>query len=202
MKNYKSIKEIIVENYKLSGNQLPPLDKLTETIKENFPNSKWQKTHYDWYKSQIKRGKLKIEELPEEDNIENEIDSSVIDFSVSLEKDLHRYLSNKIEEIEKGLVIVDGGVEYGTDAGFIDILAKDSNNNYVVIEIKAGKAKDAALGQILGYIGAIMEEKPDKNVRGIIVASDFDNRLTFGAKAIPNIKLVKYCLNFNFEYLA
>ncbi|EHU9474294.1 DUF91 domain-containing protein, partial [Vibrio vulnificus] len=83
--------------------------------------------------------------------------------------------------------------------GRIDILAKDKTGQLVVIELKAGKAKDSALGQLLGYIGCLSESSDTSNIRGILVASDFDKRVVFGAKAISNVKLVKYQISFNLE---
>ena len=203
MKKFTTIKQLIIDEI-LSNNELPTYSDLTEKIKENFPNSKWQKSHYSWYKSQIKTGKIEIEDLLNDfENLETEetVDKNLIEFSVSLEKDLHNYLSANLNEIEKHLKIVENGIEYSTEAGFIDILAMDKDESYVVIELKAGKAKDAALGQLLGYIGSIMEEKSTTKVRGILIASDFENRIIFGTKAISNIKVVKYKLNFQFNTL-
>ena len=119
------------------------------------------------------------------------------EFAISIEKDLQIYLSNRLTEIEEGLTLVSR--EYKTDAGFIDILCKDINGDYVIIETKAGKAKDAALGQILGYVGALKESGLTENIRGILVASDFDSRLLYAAKALTNITLTKYNLSFRFD---
>lgn len=199
MPNYSSIKQLVIDETITNGG-LPTFEKLTELVKENFPNSKWQKSHYDWYKSQIKTGKIEITTLMENsDNIEGVKleDQTVIEFAISIEKDLQIYLSNRLTEIEPGLTLI--GTEYGTAAGFIDILCKDKNGDFVVIETKAGKAKDAALGQILGYIGALIESGTKEKIRGILVASDFDNRIIFASKAIQNISLTKYSLSFKFD---
>ncbi len=72
----------------------------------------------------------------------------------------------------------------------------------VDIETKAGKAKDAALGQILGYIGALKASGVTENIRGILVASDFDSRLFYAAKALSNITLAKYNLSFRFDIVS
>ena len=199
MKKYASIKQLVIDET-ISNGEFPSLENLSLLVKENFPNSKWQKTHYDWYKSQIKTGKIELDELLnsvdfDEDN--NSVDENMIEFSLSLERDLQNYLSTRLNEIEENLTLV--GKEFGTSAGFIDILAKDKLGNFVVIELKAGKAKDASIGQILGYIGALIDMKNTNQVRGIIVASDFDNRLLYASKAISNLSLVKYSLNFKFS---
>ena len=199
MGNYNSIKQLVIDET-ISNGALPTLERLTELVRENFPNSKRQESHYDWYKSQIKTGKIEITDLMgnvhsiEVDKVEEQ---TVTEFAISIEKDLQIYLSNRLNEIEPGLTLI--GTEYGTAAGFIDILCKDGDGNYVVIETKAGKAKDAALGQILGYIGALIENGVKEKIRGILVASDFDNRIVLASKAIQNISLTKYILNFKFN---
>ena len=75
--------------------------------------------------------------------------------------------------------------EYRTNVGYIDILAQDKNEFYVVIEIKVGKARDNAIGQILGYMEAINAK------RGIILANSFSERVRLVAKNL-NIDLISY----------
>ena len=45
------------------------------------------------------------------------------------------------------------GIEYLTDVGIIDNLAKSQNGDFYVFELKFGRGPDAALGQILRYMG-------------------------------------------------
>jgi len=159
MSSYRSIRELVIDKY-VSEGEFPTYERLTSLIKANFPNSRWKKSHYSWYKSQIRTGKIKIpgvdgnvSDEKENSDIESNIEES-IEASVSLERDLHNWLTTRLSEIEPGLIPVDGGVEYQTEAGRIDILAKDQTGALVVIEIKAGKAKDGALGQSLPVIVA------------------------------------------------
>ena len=42
MRNYNSIKQLVIDET-ISNGGLPTLKRLTELLKENFPNSKWQK---------------------------------------------------------------------------------------------------------------------------------------------------------------
>lgn len=49
------------------------------------------------------------------------------------------------------------GVEFQTDVGPIDILAVSNKNELYVFELKLGRGVDAALGQILRYMGWITE---------------------------------------------
>lgn len=202
MNNYSTIKELVIDTCASEG-QFPSYEKLTALVLENFPSSKWQKTHYAWYKSKIKRGEISVPGVDSIGDIsidteESEVEET-IEASLSLERDLHSYLARTVSDIEKGLVIVPDGVEYQIDAGRIDLLAKDETGQLVVIELKVGAAKDAALGQLLGYIGCLSEKEESNSIRGILVAADFAKRVVYAAKALPNIKLVKYRVAFELE---
>ena len=202
--SYRTIKELVIETCITEG-QFPSYEKLTSLVRQHFPTSKWQKTHYAWYKSKIKTGEIPVPGISSEaeairgEQIETEIEES-IEASVSLERDLHSYLATRVSEIESGLTLIENGVEYQTEAGKIDLLARDSNHRLVVIELKAGKGKDSALGQLLGYMGCLAASESD--VRGILVASDFDTRVIFAARGLPNVKLVRYQLSFNLEEIS
>jgi endonuclease len=200
---YNTIKELVIDTY-ISEGKMPSYETLTANVRANFPRSKWQETHYRWYKSQINTGRIQIPgvEVPSTDVETEEVDTEIsesIDAGVSLERDLHDYLVTRLMEIEPGLTMVDGGREYQTDAGKIDILAKTEQGELVVIELKAGKAKDSAIGQLLGYMGCLSARTKSEKIRGILIASSFDPRVTFAAKGLSQIKLFKYALNFKFE---
>ena len=199
MRQYNSIRQLVIDQT-ISNGKMPPYETLTRLVLEHFPNSRWKESHYAWYRSQINTGKIELTDLIEKgDLVEEEIieEQAVTEFAISIEKDLQIYLSNRLTEIEEGLTLVSR--EYKTEAGFIDILCKDKNSDYVIIETKAGKAKDAALGQILGYIGALKASGVTETIRGILVAADFDSRLLYAAKALTNITLTKYNLSFRFD---
>ena len=115
-----------------------------------------------------------------------------------LECDLQNALRLNIKQLEAGLEIVDGGKEKIVKCGRIDITAKDANKKLVVIELKAGMAMLASIGQILAYMVALQEEEKSE-VRGILVANDFDQKVIFAARAIPNLQLKKYSLAFSFQ---
>lgn len=115
-----------------------------------------------------------------------------------LERDLQLGLRSNIQQLENGLVIVDKGKEYITDAGRVDILARDAKGTIVVIELKAGTAAPEALTQLLAYMGTISKQE-GKEVRGILVAGDFHPRVVFAVRAVPNVKLRRYRFKFTFE---
>lgn len=86
------------------------------------------------------------------------------------------------------------GVEFHTDVGPIDILAT-GNGDFYVIELKVGRGPDAALGQILRYMGWVKEHLAgDKNVYGIIIASGIGQKLLYAATQVPNVRLMEYDL--------
>ncbi len=120
--------------------------------------------------------------------------------SLSMERDLQNFLLNDLSQLEDGLTLFENGKEHTIDVGRIDILALDNKGDFVVIELKAGKAKDDSVGQILGYIGYVQEKISNKkNVRGYIVASDFEERVKYAIKNIPNVKLKTYSVKFYFK---
>jgi len=142
-------------------------------------------------------GEKSPEELAEEIRTEGEI-------SFGLERDLEEYISRNLNQLEEGprLYSIEGlvGRQYNTDVGRIDLLALDKENNFVVIELKAGLATDRVVGQVLGYIRYVRKNlAKEKDVRGLIVADDFDERLKYAVAEIPKLKLKKYVVNFKFQ---
>jgi endonuclease len=116
-----------------------------------------------------------------------------------VERHLQSELRREISQLETGLEIIDGGLERSVESGFIDILARDDLGALVVIELKAGMAKRDAVGQIAGYMGDLMAEESDTQVRGILVAADFDKSCQSGVRTIPTLKLKRYRFAFTFE---
>ena len=73
--------------------------------------------------------------------------------------------------IEEGLEIV--GVEVPTDVGHIDILAKDREGRYVVVEVKRDLATHEAVFQLARYVE--IYKKKGHEARGILVAGDISS---------------------------
>ena len=82
-------------------------------------------------------------------------------------------------------------------SGFIDITAKATDGFVVVIELKAGTARRDAIGQILSYMGDIAAEESNQ-VRGILVAGDFDNKARAAARVVTSLSLRRYRVSFEF----
>lgn len=73
----------------------------------------------------------------------------------------------------------------------------EDTEDFVVIELKIGKAGDSAIGQILRYMGYVKENlAKDKNVKGMILAEDLDDKAKYALKITPTIQFKKYRLNF------
>ena len=118
---------------------------------------------------------------------------------LGLERDMQSALRKAIEQLEPGLVIADGGTERSVASGFIDITATDDSGTVVVIELKTGTAGRGAVGQILSYMGDVAADEPERKVRGILVAGDFDNKARAAASIIPSLSLRRYKVAFQFE---
>jgi hypothetical protein len=203
---YASIKDLVVQTYLTLG-RFPEYDELAARVREHFPWSKWGPSHHAYYKSQIKTGRVAVPGLigsvdlsgsESEDSSDpaTAVDES-LEAAVSLERDLQSYLITRVTEVEPGLTLVENGIEYQTGVGRIDLLARDSQSRAVVIELKAGRARDAALGQLLGYMGSLGDTEGE--ARGILVASSFDQRVIAAAHGLPNVKLIQYRVSFHLE---
>lgn len=118
---------------------------------------------------------------------------------LSLERDMQAALRREIHLLDNGLRIIDDGAERAVNSGFIDILCRDAGGRIVVVELKAGKTDARVVGQVLGYMGDLMDEDQLADVRGIVVAHDFDRRTIAAARAVPGLSLVRYSVSFKFE---
>ena len=118
---------------------------------------------------------------------------------VSLERDLPAALRRDIEQLEPGLNIIDDGAERSVSSGFIDITARDAEGMIVVTELKTGTARQAAVAQLLSYMGDIVDEEPDDRVRGILVAGDFDKKARAAVRVVPKLSLKSYRMSFEFR---
>ena len=99
------------------------------------------------------------------------------------EKDIREFIASHLEIIEEGLSLIKQ--EYSTPVGYIDILCKNKDGNFVVIEIKREEDTDKVVGQIQRYMSWIKEnmaEKEGKEVKGVIVVKEKDKKLEHSVK--------------------
>jgi hypothetical protein len=131
---------------------------------------------------------------------ENEV-ADAFDAAFGLERDLQLALRRSIVQLEPGLTVIDGDREQTVASGRIDITARDRNGAVVVIELKAGIADRDAIGQILSYMGDLMDGTTSP--RGIIVAREFSTRAIAAARLVPHmLRLVRYGHQFSFDIVA
>jgi len=125
----------------------------------------------------------------------------------ALEKYLEDFVVSNWEKIDFGekLKIFEDengnlGQQYFTeDVGYIDILAKDAKNNFVVIELKKGRKNDEVIGQVLRYMGWVRKNlcKNGENVRGLIIVRDKDSKLEYALKEISDkVEVKRYNVSF------
>lgn len=117
------------------------------------------------------------------------------------EKDLQNFLAKNLSLIEPGLSLYleeeISGIEFPVGNRFIDILAIDSNNNYVVIELKVSRGYDRVVGQILRYMAWIRKNHAEESqkVRGIIIAREISDDLLLACSETNNVELYEYNLS-------
>jgi len=73
----------------------------------------------------------------------------------------------------------------GVGIGRTDLICRDKEDNYVVLELKATHSSDNVVGQILRYMGFIREnwaQKEKKEVKGIVLTPSYDEQLRLAAK--------------------
>jgi endonuclease len=136
--------------------------------------------------------------IPPEDD--EHVEEEYHEASISMERDLEEYLSKNFGNLLPGLSLVER--QSKTDVGFIDILAKEKDGNFVVIELKIGEAKDAAVGQVTRYMGWIMKHRTQgKAIKSFLIASDFSDGTKYSAAIVPGLKIVRFKARFEFESL-
>lgn len=124
-----------------------------------------------------------------------------------MEKQLEDFIIVNWDKTEFGrkydLLYEDGELvsqQYRTDIGPIDILAIDkARKNYVVIELKRNQTSDDTVGQLTRYMGWVKQHKKDPNVQGIIVAGQFDKKLSYAMAMVPNIEVFLYEVSFSLK---
>jgi len=106
-------------------------------------------------------------------------------------------IGNKYEICEEE---VDGKrKKFRTDTGEIDIFAQSKDKSeYLIIELKKGRASDSVVGQIQRYMGYIKEEiaEDGQKVKGLIIALDDDLRIKRALQATQDIEFNFYLIDF------
>lgn len=111
------------------------------------------------------------------------------------EVEFENIVYGNLDLIEYGLKPI--GRQVQLNVGIIDILAKDSKDQQVIIELKRDRAGDKVVGQIARYMGELGKSGP---VRGMIVASSFDDKIESAVRMIPNLQLISYADIISFDH--
>lgn len=178
------IPNFIYEDIKIYKEHLPTVENFVEKINEIKKEKETKKVEREWGVEEF------VETEAVSEVLESEIEASII--------------SNP-EILEEGLELI--GNQYSTSVGYIDILCKDKNGNFVVIELKRGIGSYKVVGQIQKYLVWINEDlAKNKQVRGIIVVKEHDKELEYAIKGSkfpieikifgqepPIEKNIKYC---------
>ena len=99
------------------------------------------------------------------------------------EKDIEEYIIQNIGMISSELKYESNQVRF-SDGNRIDILARNAENDPVIIEVKKGTARDETLAQLLSYIFQYRLEHPGSNPVGKIVCEDASYRLKAACNSI------------------
>jgi restriction system protein len=166
----------------------------------------------DWFSTVIPRSELSesmqnsiksTNTLIDISKFQTEIESIIEDPSAfAIEKHLEDFLiynwSNTELSKKYDLLTDEGEIvaqQYQSDTGPIDILvvSKDKKE-YLIIELKKGRASDVVVGQILRYMGFVKNELAvnGESVRGIIIALDDDLRLRNAISMIESVEFYRY----------
>jgi RecB family endonuclease NucS len=89
------------------------------------------------------------------------------------EVDIHESIEDDPELVEEGLTVVEREKE--TPAGFIDVFARDEDDQWVVIEVKRNPDYNTVL-QLQRYVDEI-EEEYQGDIRGILVAPKMTDKI-------------------------
>ncbi|MBE0534981.1 MAG: DUF91 domain-containing protein [Phycisphaerae bacterium] len=163
-----------------------------------------------WYKTKLRAGELACP--PGRDGVlapqAHPGEGNTCESEFAYEKDLQNYLARNLEKLEPGLVLYQDadnpnivGLEFPVVGRFVDILAKDRDGNFVVVELKVSKGYDKVVGQTLRYIGWLKKNlaTEGEDVRGIIVAREVTEDIILAVSCLKNVRLVEYRLNIDFR---
>lgn len=91
------------------------------------------------------------------------------------------------------------GQQYQTDTGPIDVLAiSKDRKTLLVLELKKGRASDVVVGQVLRYMGYVLQELAEEGqtVKGVVIALEDDQRLRRALAAAPSVTFYRYQVSF------
>lgn len=173
--------------------------------RKSFPNLEWQPNM---------GGSSKISETDYNLIVGSTTSTPAIGFSATqdqtefvLEKYLEDFIVSNWSKLDFGEKLTlyedadgnSGQQYYAEGVGYIDILALDKNNNFVVIELKKGRKNDEVVGQVLRYIGWVRRHLATKgqDVRGLVIVGEKNQKLEYALEEISSkVQVKRYSINF------
>ncbi len=124
--------------------------------------------------------------------IREKVSSWQISRTEILEQNLENLIIDRLDNLEPGLQLMERQKDLG-EVGRLDLLCKNHNYNFVVIELKKSKAGSSVIDQTVRYMGWVKTNlaKPGQTVRGIIIVGKEDTYLRYAAAALPGLIDVK-----------
>lgn len=153
-----------------------------------------------YYKNQATQQDVIVSTNSEAADETDDESDRIISSEFAFESDLRNYLAKNLQMIGPGLKLYEDegfdGVEYPVGGRYIDILAVDSDESFIVIELKVSRGYERTVGQILRYMAWVKQNLANgKAVRGLIVAKDISEDLKLAVSMIPAIALYEYELS-------
>ncbi len=163
---------------------------IPDFISEDIENNK---EYYQKHLPLIDRERIK--EI--KDDIKHGLENDETIVSNLSERDIEDFLVSHPEKLEEGLVMIDRQYKTPDDVGRMDMLCRDKDGNFVVVELKKdNEGQDKAVGEIQRYMTSVEKNlaKNEEEVRGIIVVKEDNDKLKYsihGSRFHIDIKAFK-----------
>ena len=141
-------------------------------------------------------------ELPKQPTPEDLLSTS----EFALEAHLEEFVDKNWESIDFGIKLKryemedQSGRQFPAGRWSIDFLCTEiGSGNFVVIELKRGKSSDSTVGQVLRYMSWVRKNvaKEGQGVKGIIIAKEIDEALSYAVRDLKDVSVLTYRVNFN-----
>ena len=116
--------------------------------------------------------------------------------SFTYERDLHNSLKNQAKELFPEYDLK--GSEYTIGNGRIDLLL-ENEKELLAIELKSGIAFAEVFGQISMYLGLLKQEFSQKEIKGVIIASEIHEGLKYACDTNPLITCKTYKMKLSLQ---
>jgi hypothetical protein len=123
----------------------------------------------------------------------------------ALEAHLEEFVDSNWDSIDFGVKLArykmddQSGRQFPAGPWSIDFLCTETvGGDFVVVELKRGKSSDSAVGQILRYMGWVRKNlaKEGQKVKGIIIAKEIDEALSYAVRDLKDVTVLTYSVNF------